>query len=474
MKKLSELLRLAELFYKRAMQVFAAEPDYYSKYDNYGDDEEEGFGGLTGHIPTDAQKFDIKDEELYNQFESLMNAYSQLMGTLNIDSDSLNTETMEEAAALIDVLNTRYERIMSNPYLNASDNYAEDFDPGDLTSFIQNVVNDAEDKLKSIAGDDVSIDEVIANQYAQEFNQQMIDKGDKNVTYTGNKVQQLLEARRNWFKNLMFIKRVGKSHPEYSRYEKYIEGRHKAYQNIMADPERKAKYRERVKERFTKWFKTINEQKPQLEALLERTIDPKKKEEILNKLQKTNLSIQKHMGRRKKYQDKRKALWEAAKNEKSLPGLAQKLRTQLDTTKSEIAKKIKSKAAQDPYFKSYKETVQKAKDIYDNEPSPENKRALEASIKQEAEAITKYLNEHAAVVQVRNDLSVIAGFKDQILALTKMESSDETAMATQAEYTALAYQAIELGQQLVNTYAKIYKSPMNTINDIVQELRKQV
>jgi hypothetical protein len=469
MNKLAEILQLAEAFYKRAMfalRIEAQNGGYYMP----DDPEDDTSGSVGGDIDAQAEQFDIKDEELFNQFEGFMSAYHDLMDSLNIDPSHLTQESMSEAAQLIDVLNTRYERIMNNQYLNASKEYSEDFDPSKLTSFVQSVVKDAEAKLNSVAGEDIDVDEVIANQYAQEFNQQMLDKGDKNITYTGNKVQQLLEARRNWFKKLMFIKKVGKSHPEYERFERYIAGRRKAYQEIMADPERKAIYRDNVKKRFGEWYKKINDQQKQLTDLLEKTTDPKKRQEIQDKLSHIENMIAKEKQRQKRSHENVKKKMQS----EGLTGALEKLRVKIKTQQSEIAKKVKAKAAQDPYFNSFKQAVQTAKQNYDNDPSPANDRLLKESISKEAEALIKYLNENQVVVQVRTDLALLYAYRDKVKPIDEMVASHETANAVSNEAKPLLVQLIGEGQQLISQYGKFYRAPIASIQEIVDILKSKL
>src|SRR5579885_1787218 len=195
MNKISRLIQKIDAFCAQALCSFllikrAAEPQGF----HMPDDEEDI--SQSGSILDRAEQFDIKNEELFNQFESFMAAYKELVSSLSLDAKNLTEETFENAGQLIDTLNKRYERIMNNSYLNAGDDFEEDFNPGDFSQFIQDVVDDAERQLKTVAGEDVDIDEMRAAQYAQEFNDNKnIDRGDPNVTWTGNKVQQNLEAR---------------------------------------------------------------------------------------------------------------------------------------------------------------------------------------------------------------------------------------------------------------------------------------
>lgn len=464
MNKLAKLFQLAETFYQNAMRSLAQIQS--AETFTMPDDPEEDTSGPSGsgNLSADAEQYDIKDEELFNQFESFMSAYNELVESLSINPEHLTEDAMQESAQLIDVLNTRYERIMSNPYLNmGEEGWEEDFDPGQFTSFIQRVVKDAESKLQTIAGEDISINEMRAAQFAQEFNQQMVDRGDKNITYTGNKVQQLLEARRTWFKNLMFIKKVGKSHPQYERFERYIAGRHKAYQTIMADPERKASYRAKAKDRQATFRNKLILKKKELLEMLARVHDPKKKAEIQAELEMVEKGLQARKEKGKELALKEKAL----KSAEGYEGALERLRVKTKTQTSEIVKKIKAKAASDPYFDQYKQAVRMAKERMDKEPSPASQAALQAAITAEAEALKKYLNEAPVVVQVRHDVATLYDFREKVKALTQAEAVSD-------ENKSMIHQLISEGEQLIVTYGKVYRAPISAVSELVKLLRAEL
>ena len=468
MNKLAKLLQLAESFYQTTLSSLAQAQSF-----TMPDDPDEGISSSTGgDLTSEADKYDIKDEELFNQFEAFMSAYKELMDSLNVNPSNLTEDAMEESAQLIDVLNTRYVRIMNNSYLNlkSDEGYDEDFDPGEFTSFIQKVVKDAENKLKTIAGSDLYIGEMRSVQYAQEFNQQMIDRGDKNITFTGDKVQQLLEARRNWFKNLMFIKKVGKSHPEYERFQRYISGRHKEYQNIISDPERKQAYRSKAKERQTKYRKKLDLRKKEILSLLKTTKDPKKLEELQIELS----TIDRQLEQRKTKGQEIASKVREVKQSGSLTGLIVHLQQRIATQRNEVAKAIKTKAAKDPYFDSFKQAVKNAKERMDKEPSPANQNLLEEAIRAEAAAIKNYLDNHHLVKQVKQDLSLLYDFRDKVKSLNEMVANHETAAAISNEAKPIIQQLIAEGETLISTFERVYRSPIATIREILQLLRTKL
>lgn len=392
----------------------------------------------TSDISSRAEQFDIKNEDLFNQFESLMSAYNDLVESLEIDPENLNQESFEEAGQLIDTLNKRYERIMNNPYLNMGEGYEEDFNPGDFTNFIQEVVSDAEKKLQTIAGEDIDISEMRANQYAQEFNDNKnIDRGDQNITWTGNKVQQNLEARKEWFKKLMFIKKVGKSHPEYERYEKYIQGRRDNFKNFLDNlrennPAGWRAYQDKMNERVRRsYHKNIDKQKEKGKA------KAVKLREI--------------------------------KQSATLEGFITHLKQKLATQKSEAVKAIKSKAAKDPLFAPYKKAVADAKAAMDKAPSPTTQEALNNAIRAEAEALKNYLDNHPVVTRVKDDLTKLYAFRDKSKMVSDQGWVGDEGVAS--EVKPHLFQLVVEGEELVQQFGKTYKSPCAAIKQITDFIK---
>lgn len=450
MANVFNLLESADSFYKKALWAYFWASSFLKKAED--------------DLVAESEKFDIKDEELFNQFEAFMSSYKELIDTLKIDPSNLNTETMEDAGQLIDALNTRYERIMNNPYLNmGEEGYEEDFNPGEFTAFIQKVVNDAGQKLNNIAGENIDISEIGAAQIAKELNQVMLDRGDTKMTYTGNKVQQLLEAKRTWFKNLMFIKKVGKTHPEYHRYQKYVEGRTLEYQRIQerlrTDPDFAATFRGKLLERKKKYWKNTEKEIQTLEAKLRTETDPKKIEQMKARL----------VYLRSRYDRAKEALKvKKLKESGNLQGKIVHLQQKLASLKKDTAKIVKDKAAQDPYFTPFKQAVRMAKERLDQEASPANQELLEDATRKEAEAIKNYLETNQAVVKVKEDLVKLYSFRDNLKTLYDAGWSDAEPLPEESKI--LVHQLKVEGEKLTVMYGRIYRGISATIQEIISIL----
>jgi hypothetical protein len=425
------------------------------------------FARDTQELLNQAEDYDIKDEELYNQFESFINAYRDLIGTLGIDASNLNTDAFEDAAQLIDTLKKRYDRIINNSYLNASEDegYEEEFDPGELTKFLSEVAQDAENKLKEAAGEDVDISEMRAAQYAQEFNDNRnIDRGDQNITWTGDKVRQNLEARRRWFQDLMVRKKLNINDP---RYQNYIETRRRNWADMMADPVRKAAYRVKANKRQDLYSKRVDLRVKEIEKVLPQLTDVRKKEE----LQKELTVLRTIQDRRKNQSKERAKKVREIKQSGTLTGLIVHLQQKLASFKKDAATSLKKKAAKDPYFNNFKRAVQNAKENFDRSPTPENQAALNNANQQEADALNKYLNDNPIINKIREDLPILYAYRDKMKTVDDQNWLGET---VPEEVKPFLYQLIVEGEKLIANYSTFYRTPTETIREMVQLMKSKL
>ena len=184
MHKFTKILQLAELFYKKALTALAAKPSRESYFplediepgsilediepgsilDNIEvgktpmkayympDDPEDDLS--EGEIETISQQsanFEIKgNDRLKKQFDDFMETYEEFIDLIDANNHKLTEELVEVAPQLANTLQYKFERLISNPYLDIGKDYIEDFNPGDFTQFIQNVYKDAADKKDAI------------------------------------------------------------------------------------------------------------------------------------------------------------------------------------------------------------------------------------------------------------------------------------------------------------------------------------
>src|SRR5579859_2398876 len=147
--------------------------------------------GDIGEIPTSSEgilqaaenlSYDIDNENLLNQFDSLLNTYKDFLKSLDVKPDNFNKNPEEAAienigdiAGLIDTLNTRWQRLTNNPYLTLTmddENYTENFSPEKILNLAQAMVKNANDALEQRAEETRFTTEELtqAQQAAEQFN----------------------------------------------------------------------------------------------------------------------------------------------------------------------------------------------------------------------------------------------------------------------------------------------------------------
>jgi len=426
-------------------------------------------------ILTKSEDYDIRDEELFQQFETFMSGYKELMNTLKTDSEHLDPENFEDAGELLTTLEKRLERIIKNPYFNLTEEqgWDENFNPADFLTFVVQVYDDAANKLKSFAGEDFEISDMKAAQLAKEFNQQGIDKGDKNITWTGDKVRQNLEAKKRWFENLMALKKLNPNHPQ---YRSYIESRRKLYRDIMDDPIKKGIYRTKAKERQAKYlekFKSGTDLQARKELII-RMLKNETSVEKTHKLEQELLEIDQELQKQKDFlrrHDKNKDVATKIRNVKesgNLDGLLTHLQQRIATQKIVVKQSITDKllANKDSMFKPQLDAIEKAKEANDTV-------ALTAATKELNKAMSAYADQQNEVkVYVEHSLKFKA-YKDQVKELNKLGWLDSGV----PEEAKPAVQAlIDNGKELCMNYqqVKFFKTVVDTTSQIVSYLQSKL
>lgn len=441
---MNNLLKKVNDFYCKALYsvslIKQSAETYYMPEDEDEDDyvHQETNILSSGNISDRIAQFDIKNESLFNQFESFVQSFDELSKQVN------NPEIkFEDLALLIDRLNAKYVKVINNPYLNGELNYEEDFNPADLTKLIQDIVVDAEDKLKNVLKEEIEISEIIDNQLGEFYNKtNLIDENllEKNLT-----AKHLLNKKRNaeykkrWLEKLLFIKKLGKSNPLYAQYEKFVASRRAAFKNHLDNlrknnPTAWRAYQDKMNKRVRKHYKE---------------------------------NAEKYKAKAKEKATKIREL----KNTESLKGYIEHLKQKLATQKSEMVKKIKAMAAQDPFFEPYKLEVLKAKQAVDTDPSTQNKTQLENAIRKEADAIKNYLDNHPAVEKVKEDLKLLYEFRDNV---KKISESDVLSGPIDPAIKQYIYEVVSDGESLVQKFGFTYKAPTATVKKITEFIKERL
>lgn len=411
---------------------------------------------------SEAENFDIKDEGLYNQFESFMSGYQELLDSLKLDPKNLTEDAFENSKELLGTLDTRYKRLITNPYLDLdeSSGYDESFNPGDFTEFVNKVFKSAEDKFKDIGLDETEISDLKANQFANEFNKIQVDRGDQNLRFTGDKVRQLLEARRQWYQNIKNIKKIGPSHPEYSRYQNFVASRKRHYENLKSDPVRWEAYREKARVYRKKRYEEAKNKESKLLDLIRNAPDEITKARLLEELKVVDKTLN-----RAKHVEIAKNL-KVQKESGNFSGLLIMLRQNIANVKMGIKKNITKELSnqEDTRFKIYKDKLIAAKESG-------NSAALEAATKELQAVLNQEANDHPLIrnydLNARDYQNYISGLK----IIDKWMSADIT-----EEMKPVLQNAIEQGEALIKNpiTQTSFKSPNNTIQKILHLLKAKV
>jgi len=465
MKKLANIIKLTEFFYQKAMEALAAE-SWTMPDDPEESDEDDGSMFLTGNVLMYAEQFDIKNEHLANQIDLLIKSYEAFLDVNGININNLSKESYRNLDQVVDTLNKRYEDIVKNPYTSSDKFIAEEgFNPAILMQFVQNLVSEVEDQLSRGAAQNEEFAEDLVNEYVEELNQQAADKQDSKTRVTGDKIKQSLQARQNWYQEIKFIKKVGKSHPEYYRYENMkrvnSESYHRKMVELKKNPPAYTAYLKERQESQAKWYHSITKEPEKLKFLIEQTVSPSKKEELILRLNKLQLSQEKAKNRSKRHQNKRSFYW----NDPSLKGYSVKINTQTDSLKSDSSKTVKELSFKDPQLKQYKMLVNEAQEQLKQNPSVENQRTLNELEKEMKVAQNTFCQQHPITLKARADLLLLTPFREQTKYL--VDNQDEQ----------LVLDTIKLGElilaELSNTRPKICVTVANIVNTLKGNTNEQ-
>jgi len=319
------------------------------------------FAATQQELLAKAEQYDIRDEELFEQFETFLSGYKELVEALKISIESLSEEGMQNLGDLVNTLETRYERIQSNEYLNVSpeQGFDEEFDPVKFRELLANMVEDANDRFQSAVGD-IDVSALKKLEIAKDLNQDAIDRGDTKLHFTGDKIEQLLRARSKYLDQIKWLRKFAKNSPEYQRL---IETSRHNYRMIMEDPVRREEYRIKSRSRQKSWYGRTEKERG--------TEDPTAREE-----KRMSVVIE----RAKKLREE--------KAQSTLSSYIIHLTQRLASLKSDKQKSIKKNPPAE--LQPIIDATNAAKQLMRASPSHSNKSALEAAIKKEDQAIRNH------------------------------------------------------------------------------------
>lgn len=291
MKKLAYVLKLAELFYHKAMTALAADPAHQVESLPIVKEFEEMLD-------------EIDNQDLYSKLEKYLNLYKTFVVMLS--GPAPETEADETFIDIYEALEKAWEKIVqddpNSPYTDDEGNrvnylsldadspeYTEDKPPHEIVDLVQRLLSDANEKKREKAAEaGLSSEElesaekkVQQDMFHGQVTKDVINKMDNAVKdQYKQKVQKQLEYQKKFNQKLKTIKDLGPEHlrklreelalqltttrdpeqkkqlemrlksiPDPKHLEVAQEGRIRRHKKMLADPKRKADYVESNKDR---------------------------------------------------------------------------------------------------------------------------------------------------------------------------------------------------------------------------------
>lgn len=436
MFKLNSLINKIEKFYN--LSKLAQQQGWHMP-----DDDDEDNPSWTAQ-PTDnslldkADRYDIANQALFDQFENFVDTYREIIADLGMNPKALDPDTFDDVAQKSISLRTRADRIINNPYLNkkvTDDDWEEneDFDPVEFTKLIMDMLVDVDNRMKNIAGEDVSADEIRSAQYAREFNAIQEDHvGTKEDKYSAERIAAARLARKNWYTN--FMKNVAAKIPEaVARYTAILDSRRKYYRqqmDILQDPKNKTeydKYLKKLKERQVKFVNKLSTREKEIEAKLQITTNPTTRKELEEELTKIRGQITKRKINQQKHNVGRTVL----KQSGTLAGYNKYYSDALASVKSDTLKLVVSKLeSEDPFYTPYKNKIADAVRIGDKNALNQAKLELITIMKNRINDTKKHAAQDPIMQTLVNEIKIPYALRDQIKSfddsgmLDKLSASD--------------------------------------------------
>lgn len=432
--KIFQLLKNIEQYYKRALLSYYSLEKMAQTHFTMPDDPEEDHSsselGTSSEILQAAEdlSYDIVNENLLTQFDNLLNSYKEILKTLeidpknlgpNVDPDEYAERAVKEAGLLWSVLETRYNKLINNSYLNLNpddDKWEESFPSFKVLEIAQAIFKNTNDLFKKRAGEDVDVKDLAFDAIHQEVNQQTGDMiQDAENKERSRKLGKFSEYAKNHFAKLMEAKRFGESHSHWEAYQSRVASKKTEFQKIKQDPERWAIYRSKVNARVRthrEYDRRLNEAK----ALLARTKDPQEKNSLIAIINRIESSIKK----RKQLRVTEKDILKEKKTKGDFDGLIIILRQQLATKKRETIKVVEKQSLKAPELSQYKDMYNKADTAYKADPSPTNKTIFEQSQFALAKAVDDFKNNNPRIKYNEENFPIIYAYRDKLDQLNKL------------------------------------------------------
>ena len=496
MIKLAKLTRQIESFYKKAIRALAQTHDIglaesYIMPDDPDDVDNETGGESGADLITESERFDIKDEELFNLFENFMKAYEDLIDTIN-DSNpkQTNFEELSTIAQLLETLNTRGRRISTSSHLNVNDDYSEDFDPGDLIAFVEKVYLNAKKRTDALSDD---FDEIKQNQYQKEFDdirEEAEEKGGKEAEWMARKQDANKKHSAEHRDKMKVLKKLNPE--EWSKwYEAEKEKRRAQYKAMMANPQKAAEYRAKSNARRQRWLSDLVTKQQHLQSIIP-TLSGHALEEAKAEFAKITGKLEKFKQRQIEDLNTRHKLWKT----EDLAGAVQNILTKTDSELFERKERARRAVFEaNPAFQPLKDALALAKDNYNaaSIKGPTVKAAAKTALSAAQTALKNAMltnmrnpevaeaaNKHPKIVEAANELSNLKQYAKMIESVffKDVKKKDRAGMIGNIQVTEQLKSQIQplvaVGQNLIAQYKNKYPLHIERVDHAVKYLRSML
>jgi hypothetical protein len=289
-------------------------------------------------IMSKADELIINEPELASQFSAFIDQYIDVIDALKLNAENVAKET--DADELLNIFVTRADRVINNPYLNMDESlgWGEDFSPNELVDLVLAAKEDIQKKIEIVYGEGTTLSDAAAAAIAKELNNSVVDKRDKSLDFSGDKVKARYDYNKSIAERLRIARLTGPGSPDWNQILKQREARKRLYYEYKSDPEKAKAMREKTLQGVNK-HREYNVRLEILESKLSRTRDKEEIEKIQKDIEKVKNSKLKYEKTQAAGKEKRIALREGD----SMTSKVMKFKDLRNAARNDAKKKVKKK-----------------------------------------------------------------------------------------------------------------------------------
>lgn len=155
-----------------------------------------------------------------------------------------------------------------------------------------------------------------------------------------------------------------------------------------------------------------------------------------------------------------------------LKGLVIHLQQKLASFKKDSAKTIASEGKRDPRFSKLVNDLTVIESNFKSDPNDNNKRLLEESQINIAKVAKAYLDNHPKMIFITENIPTLYSYRDKVSQFEKLGWLEYEVMPDQASN--IIQELIVEGQNLIDKFGQVFKTPCITISDIINQLKSRI